>query len=515
MFVLRKALRERPKEHRYVVTIPGVGYRFVAPVTRERAGRTSANPKDRQEAGSGPVAGPHAVAVLPFTGLGSVAGEKHIELGITDAIITKLSSFRQISVRPINAVLRFQGQDPVAAATELGVDIVLHGTIQQADSRLRIAVHMISAEDGVTLWTHVLDEKMVELFAVEDSIAEQVTRAVLQTLSDDDRQRQQHRHTERPEAYQTYLTGRFFWNKRTEAGLRTAIARFEEAIKHDPQFAAAHVGLADCYNLLSAYGSLSPREGFPLARAAAEQALRIDARLSEAHSSLAYATLHFNWDWDTAGQEFRLAINLNPNDATAHQWYAAYQAALGRFALSIAEIQQALRLEPLSLMINADLGWLLFYARHYDRAIEQLRRTIEMEPNFALSHWLLGLNYQQTGRLEEAMAEFRWAVMVSPDAPFALASLGHILGRTGKRKEAAAVLAQLKALSKHRYVSPHSLATVYVGLNQKAEAIAWLNKACDERCNWVAFLNVDPVFDSLRTDRRLKAVLGRVGFSNS
>jgi serine/threonine-protein kinase len=265
--------------------------------------------------------------------------------------------------------------------------------------------------------------------------------------------------------------------------------------------------------MLCAYGAIAPTEGYPQARAAAEQALRIDDRLAEAHTSLAYASLHFYWDWDVAGREFQLAIDLNPNYATAHQWYASYLAALGRFESSIAEIEHALRLDPLSVMINADLGWLLFFARQYDRAIEQLRKTIEMEPNFALAHWILGLNYQQNGRSDDAIAEFRQAASLSHEIPFALASLGHVLGTTGKRKEALAVLAQLERLSKRRYVSPHSIATVHTGLNQKSEAIAWLNKAVDERSNWVIFLNVDPVFDPLRPDGRLKTVVRRVGLS--
>jgi DNA-binding winged helix-turn-helix (wHTH) protein/tetratricopeptide (TPR) repeat protein len=515
MFVLRKALGERPNEHRYVVTIPGVGYRFVAPVTRERAGQSRVDPRDTYESGSNGEARPPSLAVLPFTSLGSAAGEEYIELGITDALITKLSAVRQVTVRPTTAVLRYhaQGQDPIAAANELGVDIVLYGTIQRSDDRLRVAIHIIRADDGAMLWTGLIEEKLIDLFAVEDSIADQVTRALTLTLSEDDRRRLEKRHTQNTDAYHAYLKGRFFWNKRTEHCLRRGIEWFGQAIKHDPSYAAAHVGIADCYNLLCAYSAIAPTEGYPQARAAAEQALRIDDRLAEAHTSLAYASLHCYWDWDVAGREFQLAIDLNPNYATAHQWYASYLAALGRVESSIAEIEHALRLDPLSVMINADLGWLLFFARQYDRAIEQLTKTIEMEPNFALAHWLLGLNYEQKGLFEDAISEFRRAMSLSHEIPFALASLGHVLGKTGKRKEALAVLAQLERLSKRRYVSPHSIATVHVGLSQKSEAIAWLNKACDERSHWVIFLNVDPVFDPLRRDGRLKEILRRVGLS--
>jgi DNA-binding winged helix-turn-helix (wHTH) protein/tetratricopeptide (TPR) repeat protein len=513
MFVLRKALGERPNEHRYIVTIPGVGYRFVAPVTKERADRYAADPRDAYPSGSIDRGRPPSLAVLPFTSLGSAAGEEYIELGITDALITKLSTVRQVTVRPTTAVLKYHalGQDPIVAAGELGVDIVVHGTIQRSDDRLRVAVHIIHADDGTVLWAGVIKEKLIDLFAVEDSIASQVTRALTLTLSEDDRRRLEKRHTENTDAYHAYLKGRFFWNKRTEQCLRRGIEWFGEAIKHDPRCAAAYVGIADCYNLLSAYGSLAPKEGYPQARAAAEQALRIDDRLAEAHASLAYASLHFYWDWDAAGREFQLAIDLNPNYATAHQWHASFLAAQGRFEASLAEIEHALKLDPLSVMINTDLGWMLFFARQYDRAIEQLRKTIEMDPNFALAHWLLGLSYRQSELIDDAITEFRNAVSLSHEIPFALASLGNILGGSGKRKEALAVLAQLERLSKRRYVSPHSIATVHAGLNQKSEAIAWLNSACGERSNWVVFLNVDPVFDTLRSDGRLKTVLRKVG----
>ena len=255
---------------------------------------------------------------------------------------------------------------------------------------------------------------------------------------------------------------------------------------------------------------MPPQEGFPRARQAAERALELDEHLAEAHTSLAYATLHFYWDWPAAEREFLRALSLNANYATAHQWYGGYLAAFGRFDESLAEIDRAHRIDPVSLMINADMGWLSFFARRHDRAIEQLRKTIEMDPNFALAYWLLGLNKEQKGQLEEATAEFRKAVSLSQDIPFALASLGHVLGRSGKRDEAVAALEELLRLSSRRYVSPHSIATVYVGLGQTNEALEWLNRAADERANWITFLNVDPVFDPLRDEPRFRKIAERL-----
>ena len=516
VFVLRKALGERPNEHRYVVTIPGVGYRFVTPVTWDRAGRGVEDATASKDARPGGARDSLlSLAVLPFTSLGSAAGEEYIELGITDALITKLGSVRRVTVRPTTAVLKYHGSrpDPLAAASELDVDVVLNGTIQRSADRIRVAVHVIRGDGGEMLWAGQFDEKLTDLFAVEDSIADQVARALTLTLTEEERQRLARRNTENTDAYHAFLKGRFFWNKRTEDGLRRGIAEFEDAIRHDPQYALAYAGVADCYNLLCGYGALAPSEGYPRARQAAERALELDERLAEAHTSLAYASMHYYWDWAASERAFLRALSLNANYATAHQWYGSYLAARSRFQESAAETDQALRLDPLSLMINADRGWLSFFARQHDRAIEHLRKAIDMEPNFALPYWLLGLNKEQKGLIEEATAEFRKALSLSPDSPFALASLGHILGTAGTRSEALAVLEQLSALSARRYVSPHSIATVHVGLGQTSDAIEWLNRAADEHSNWMIFLNVDPIFDPLRDQPGFQEIVRRIGLA--
>jgi DNA-binding winged helix-turn-helix (wHTH) protein/tetratricopeptide (TPR) repeat protein len=510
VFVLRKALGERPNEHRYVVTIPGFGYRFVTPVTWDRGSGFEELRSDPRAIGArGALL---SLAVLPFTILGVAADEEYIGLGITDALITKLGSVRGVTVRPTTAVLRYHQRppDPLAAASELNVDVVLNGTIQRSGGRIRVAVHVVRGDDGAMLWAGQFDEKLADLFAMEDSIADQVAGALTLTLTEQDRQRLARRNTENTDAYHAFLKGRFFWNKRTEEGLRKGVGQFEEAIAHDPQYALAYAGIADCYNLLCGYGALPPREGYPRARQAAERALELDEGLAEAHTSVAYAGLHFYWDWSAAEREFGRALSLNANYATAHQWYGSYLAALGRFEDAIAEIEHALKLDPLSLMINADRGWLLFFARQYDRAIDQLRKTIEMEPNFPLAHWLLGMSREQLGQIEEAVPAFRKAVSLSQDIPFALASLGHALARSGNRDEAHAVLGQLSDLSDRRYVSPHSVATVHVGLGRTSEALEWLNRAADERSNWMIFLNVDPVFDPLRSEPEFEQIIRRV-----
>ena len=515
VFLLRKVLGERPDEHRYVVTIPGVGYRFVAPVATEWVGGEG----DSQSRAPTEVSvgrPPRSIAVLPFTSLGSAASEAYLELGLADALITRLSSIRRVAVRPTTSVLKYHkpGQDPLEAGRELRVDAVLNGTIQRTGDRMRVAVHVIRSDDGATLWAGHIDERLTDVFAVEDSIAEQVTRALVLTLSEEDRERLTMRPTDSTAAYDAYLKGRFFWNKRTEEGLKRGISFFEEAIALDAKYAAAFAGIADCYNLLGAHSALAPQEVYPRAKAAAERALVLNDRLAEAHASLAYANLHFYWDWDAAERGFQHALSLNPNYPTAHTWYSGYLAALGRFDQAMEEVQHARRLDPLSLIINADVGWICFFARRHDQAIEQLERTTEMDPYFALSHWLLGLNYEQKGMLADAVAAFQRAAALYREMPFSLTSLAHVLAQSGQRDEASRALEMVLQLAETRYVSSHSVATIHVALGQKTEAIEWLDRACDERSNWLIWLNVDARFDELRGEPGFTAVLDRVGLTD-
>ena len=512
VFLLRKVLSERPDEHRYVVTIPGVGYRFVAPVETEWiGGEEGQRSRPQPEVGAGRL--PQSIAVLPFAGLGSASSEAYLELGIADALITKLSSIRRVAVRPTTSVLKYHGpgQDPLEAGRELRVDAVLNGTIQRTGDRVRVAIHVVRIDDGATLWAGHIDERLTDVFAVEDSIAEQVTRALVPTLSEEDRERLARRPTESTAAYDAYLKGRFFWNKRTEEGLRRGIGLFEEAIAHDPDYAAAFAGVADCYNSLSAHSALAPKEGYPRAKVAAERALALDDRLGEAHASLAYASLHFYWDWPAAGRGFERALSLNPNYPTGHSWYSGYLAARGRFDEALEEVRHALQLDPLSLVINADMGWICFFARQHDQAIAHLERTVEMDQYFALAHWLLGLNYEQKDMLPEAVAAFQRAAALYREMPSSLTALAHVLAQSGKRDEALRVLEMVLQLAETRYVSSHSVATIYVALGQRSDAIEWLNRACDECSNWLIWLNVDARFDELRGDAGFQAVLRRVG----
>ncbi len=506
IFTLRKALGESPTKPKYIETIPRRGYRFIASVREVR-----------YEGADLTGVAVRSIAVLPFKPLGAKNGDEYLGLGLADALITRLSNIGQIVVRPTSSVRKYTGleQDPVAVGRALRVESVLDGSLRRSGERIRVTVQLVSVRDGVPLWADRFDEKFTDIFVVEDSISERVAAALMLKLTGEDKKRLTKRYTENIEAFQLYLKGRYYWNKRTGQGLKKGIEYFQQAIEKDPTYALAYAGLADCYNLLSLYGVFPPKETMPRAKAAAMRALEIDNTLAEAHTSLAYAKLYYDWDWAGAKREFLRALELNPNYATAHHWYHEYLTAMGWFEESHAEILQAQELDPLSLIISTDVGWGLYYARRYDQAIEQLRKTIEMDPTFAVAHFILGLCYGQKGLFKESAAEIQKAIAILGDNPLALAVgvLGHAYAVSGKKDRALKVFEQLKDLSKRCYVPAYSLAIIYTGLGQKDQALKWLRKAYEERYDRLIYLKVEPMFDSLRSDPRFKDLLRRIGFA--
>ncbi|MGI8897951.1 MAG: winged helix-turn-helix domain-containing tetratricopeptide repeat protein [Pyrinomonadaceae bacterium] len=455
-----------------------------------------------------------SMAVLPFKVVGSEADEEYLGWGMTDALITRLSSVRQIMVRPTNAVHKYTviGQDALAAGRELRVDAVLDGNIQRFGEQIRVTVQLVSVRDGRPLWAEKFDAKFTDIFAVQDSISDQVARALTLKLIGEEKQRLTKHYTEDIQAYQAYLKGRYFWNKRTEEGYKRAIEYFEQALERDPRYAQAYAGLADSYALLGSMGNaVLPRsEAMPRARVAAEKALLIDETLAEAHASLAFVRMHYEWDWPGAEREFKRAIELNPSYATAHHWYAYYLVARGRTDESLAEIKRAQEIDPLSLIINTDVGEMYFFARQYDRAIEQCKKTLELDPEFNLAVRHLGWTYLQKGMHKEAIAELERSVSLSEGRRDSTALLGYAYAVAGKREEAKKVLAELKEIAKRSYVAPFELSLVYTGLNEKDQAFAWLEKAYDERSGSLILLNVDPASDGLRSDPRFADLVRRV-----
>jgi len=317
--------------------------------------------------------------------------------------------------------------------------------------------------------------------------------------------------TDSPDAYRLYISGRYHWNQRTEAGLRKAAEYFTRAIETDPAYARAYSGLADSYTTLGYLSHLPPKDVFPKADDAARKALQLDATLTEPHTSLAYVKLYYDWDWTEAEAAFRRAITLNPNYATAHHWYAIYLTAMGRFEEARAAIGRAQALDPTSLIINTDLGFVLYYSRQYDAAVKQLQMVIEMNPGFALAHFWLGRAYQEKAMYEEAITEFRRAETVLQGWPVVTAAIGYVEGVSARTHEALETLGKLERLAKERYVTPYGVALLHTGLGEKDRALVWLDRALADRSHWMVWLKLDPRLDRLRSDRRYGDLLLRVG----
>ena len=454
-----------------------------------------------------------SIAVLPFKPLGMENRDESLELGMADTLIARLSNIREIDVRPISAVHKYTGldQDAVAAGREQQVHAVLDGHIQKAGEKVRVTVRLTRVEDGATLWADKFDEEMTNIFAVQDSISERVANALSVTLAGGEKERLTKHHTENPAAYQLYLKGRYHLNRLTDDGFLKGRDYFRQAIDVDPNYAAAYAGLADSYQMLSGYNALAPNEGFPQAKAAATEALRLDEDLAEAHTALGSVKLLYDWDWQGAEREYRRAIEINQSYSDAHLMYGLYLSAMGRFDEGHAETRRAQELDPLSLSKIVGIGDVFYHQRQYDRAQEQYGRVLEMDPNSGFGHWALGNVYVHKGMFEEAIAEYKKAVQLSGDSPDELASLGYAYALSGKRTEAQNVIEELKERSKRRYVSPTIIAFIYAGLRDKDEAFAWLEKAYSGRDFILVFLKVDPTFDSLRSDARFAELMRRVG----
>jgi DNA-binding winged helix-turn-helix (wHTH) protein/tetratricopeptide (TPR) repeat protein len=511
IFVLRKALGEGKGEHRYIVTAPGEGYRFVAPVKVSESPRRPAHADAPGDTDNWP---PASLAVLPFKTFTTAGGDEVLGLGMADALIMKLSGLRLVRVRPTTAVLRYAGtgQDPVAAGRELGVDALLDGYYQRHGEQIRVSVQLIRVSDGVTLWAAKLDEGFTNFFAVQDSVADHVARRLEVELSGAERRHLRKNYTDDPEAFRAYIKGRYFWNRRTPEGLHKGLEYAQRAVALDPAYAPAYVGIADAYNLLGAQHSvIRPGEAFPKARAAAERALEIDPTMAEAYASLGFVAYCYEWDWGAAEAHFQRAFELKPNYPTAHHWYGEFLSSAGRFEEALASLRHALDLDPLSLAVDTDLGTVFYYARDYARAAEELGKALEVDAGFVRAHLVLGAVREQQGRHEEAVASLRRAAELSGQDPVVLSSLAHGLAVSGQTGEARALLEELRQSEGRRYVPPYGLALVHAGLGEREEALRWLWKAFDLREPNLLWLGVHPRFDPLRPDAGFEELVRRVG----
>jgi TolB-like protein/Flp pilus assembly protein TadD len=453
-----------------------------------------------------------SVAVLPFVNTSGDPNMEYLSDGIAESLMDSLSQLPNLKVMSRNTAFRYKGKDQDAekVGKELNVRAVLTGSLKQVGDQIVINVSLDDTLDGRHIWGAQYDRKASDLLAVQRDIARDITGNLRLKLSGADEQKLTKNYTANPEAYQLYLKGRFYWNKRTGEALKKSVEYFNQAIEKDPSYAQAYAGLADAYALMPVYSAGSPQEFLPKAKAAAMKALEIDDALAEAHASLSLTRWSYDRNFAESCKELQRAIELSPNYATAHHWYGENLGDLGRFDEGIAELKRALDLDPLSLIINADLGEVYTFARQYDKAIEQLRKTIEMDQSFYYAHWRLGVVYEMKGFHQEAIAEYQKARALDSD-PWVLALIGHADAASGKRDEALKIVDQLRGISKQRYVPAYGFAIIYAQLGEKDEAFRWLEKSNQDRGNDLGRIKVDPLVDSLRSDPRFTDVMRRVG----
>jgi TolB-like protein/DNA-binding winged helix-turn-helix (wHTH) protein/Flp pilus assembly protein TadD len=459
--------------------------------------------------------GIRSIAVLPLENLSGDASQNYFADGMTDDLITDLAQISALRVISRTSVMVYKGaRKPLPQiARELNVDAVVEGTVLRSGDQVRITAQLIEASTDKHLWSQSYEGELRDTLALQNRVASAIADQIRINLTPQEQAALKNVKVVNPEAYESYLKGRYFWNKRTPDGLKVALAYFKETIEEDPKYAQAYSGLADTYALLGdwQYAVMTPKEAFPDAKSAALKALELDSGLGEAHNSLAFVLDGFDWDFDAAGKEFRRAIELNPGYATAHHWYAWHLSLLGRFDEAIAEMKKAQNLDPLSLIINADLAELLVLAHHYDESIAQSRKTIEMDPNFALAHNQLAQAYLQKHVYDQAVIELKKAVQLSGDSPTCIANLARAYVASGKRSEAEKLLGDLKKRSSAAYSNAPEIAIVYVSLGDSDQAMNWLEKGYEERFNPGVLLR--PGFDPLRSDSRFQNLLRRIGLS--
>ncbi|TAJ77641.1 tetratricopeptide repeat protein, partial [bacterium] len=454
-----------------------------------------------------------SIAVLPFANVSADPNMQYLSDGIAETLMNQLSQLPNLKVISRASVVRYRGkeQDPQAVGKSLNVQAVITGKVVQSGDNLSISAELVDVRNNRHLWGDKYTRNLADILVLQEEITRQISDHLRTRLSGEEKKRLTKRETASTEAYQAYLKGRYFWNKRTEKDMKKSIEYFQQAIGKDPNYALAYAGLADSYNMLARYDTIQPKEGFPRGKAAALKALELDDTLTEAHTSLGHARLFYDWDWSGAERAFRRAIELSPNYANAHHWYTSYLSAMGRHDEAVAQIKRAQELDPLSLIINTIVGRTFYFARKYDQAIEQGRKTLELDPNFGGVRFHLGRAYMQKGMVNEAIAEFEKSINLRGVIPESVGQLGYIYGRLGRKGEAKKLIEQLKDLSTRGYLTTYNIAVIYTGLGENDSALEWLERAYKERASAIVFLKVNPEFDSLRSHPRFRELMRRMG----
>ncbi len=553
---LRKALGTAP-EGEWIETVPRQGYRFHAAVEVSDAATDArvALPGTEVPAGNGlpPVPGPDAVAAVPrrtialaIGGLAATAvtlagwrwlrrpgaprflsvavlpfavdgpQSAYLADGIVEGVIDGLTRIGELRVTPRASAFRFRdaATDPSAAGRALGAGAILTGRLSAAGDGFRLRVELVDVARNAQVWSAAYEVALADLSALES----RVTHDVASVLRSSPAAARNARPTPVPaptpnaEAYQAYLQGRYLWNQRSEPSLQGAIVQLRRAIELDPRFALAHAALADVHTSLGYLGYAAPSATFPVARPYALKALEIDPTLAQAHAALAYIKFYFDWDWQGAEAEFTRAIELNPNDPVSHQWYAVYLLASGRPERGFGEVQAAHRLDPLSLAINTDIGFHHYYNGRYAEAVSQLQSVLAMKSDFLLAHLWLARALLEQGKYEGVLAETAAAEQKAREWSVLVAARGFTYGKAGRVADAEAVLQELEALSRRRFVTAYGVALVHAGLGRSDEAFRWLDRAFDERSHWLVWLRLDPRWKGLHGDARFAALISRMRY---
>jgi len=453
-----------------------------------------------------------SVAVLPFVNSSGDADGDYLSDGITESLIANLSQVRSLRVTARSTVFRYKGKeiDPQKIGQDLHVGAVLSGRLLQRDGTLVVRTELMDVANGTQLWGGQYNRKVADVFALQDELSKEISERLRLRLTDDEKQRLTKRYTDNAEAYQLYLKGLFYWNKRSPDGMQRAIDYFNRAVETDPTYALAYAGLADSYNMMSFFNIVPPRAAMPKAKAAAARALEIDNTLAEAHISLAYASFTFDWDWPAAVSHYDRALALNREAVNNHSYYPFYLTVAGRSEEAIAVARRQVDRDPVSAAFSHTLAVQLALARHVDEAIAECRRTTELDPAFAVAYDVLGGALASKGLYNEAVPEMEKAVALSRGAAMPLANLGNVRARMGQRDEARRILQQLADTAKERYTPALAFAMVHVGLGENDQALNWLEKAYEERFNRLAYLKREPVWDPLRSDPRFVELLRRI-----
>jgi len=554
---LRQALNDSAGNPRFIETLPRRGYRFLAPVQAVNAAEDVPNLIETPPAEPAPEAGelPEAkgvlwspfwkrsgltlllvlgistvwmlrpkngpalvirsLAVLPLENLSHDPTQDYFADGMTDELITELGQISELRVISRTSAMAYKGaRKPLPQiARELNVDAVIEGTVLRSGDQVRITAQLIEALADKHLWAQSYEGDVHQTLALQRQVARAIAEEIQIELTSQERDVLKSVKAVNPDAYEAYLKGRFFWNKRTADGMKKAIDYFNQAIEKDPNYAQAYAGLTDSYALAGdwKYGVMAPKEAYPKAKAAAIKAIELDSTLGEAHISLAYCLDGFDWDFDSAGREFKRGIELSPGYATGYEWYGWHLASLGRNGEAVTQVEKAENLDPLSLIISSDLAEELLIAHRYDEAEKQTQKTINMDHFFAPAHYVMGEAFVQRHRYNEAIAELQKAIELSQGSTAFNANLAYAYAVSDRRAEAVRILDDLKNRSQSGFSNAPEIALVYVGLDQKDQAMAWLEKAFEERFSpWVL---MRPAFDPLRSDPRFQNLIRRIGLS--